>query len=66
LHRLSGGVCTLHALGSWRARFLSMVMPPRADESPLSAVHRHCGLDCTTLLRLEQHDAAGADTLPLM
>uniref|UniRef100_A0A0A9F245 Uncharacterized protein n=1 Tax=Arundo donax TaxID=35708 RepID=A0A0A9F245_ARUDO len=43
-----------------------MVMPPRDDESPLSAWQRHCGLDCTTLLSCEQHEAGGVDTLPLM
>jgi hypothetical protein len=66
LHLLAGGVLTLQAWGSSSARVLSMVTPPRDEESPLSAAQRHCGLVCTTLASCEQHDDGGADTLPLM
>jgi len=66
LHLLAGGVLTLHAWGSASARVLSMVTPPRDEESPLSAAQRHCGLVCTTLASCEQHEDGGADTLPLM
>jgi len=66
LHLLAGGVLTLHAWGSSSARVLSMVTPPRDEESPLSAAQRHCGLVRTTLASCEQHDDGGADTLPLM
>ena len=68
LHRLAGGVWTLQAAGRPSARDRSISTPPREDEAPPPiAAQRHCGLDCTTALSCEQHEALGADVpLPLM
>ena len=68
MHRLAGGVWTLQAAGRPSARDRSISTPPREEEaSPPIAAQRHCGLDCTTALSCEQHEALGADVpLPLM
>jgi hypothetical protein len=65
LHSLGGGVLTLHAPGSSSARVL-LTVTPREEAPPPSTVHRHRGLDATTLDSAEQHDALGDVLLPDM
>lgn len=65
LHWLMGGVCTLQALGSDRARVWFILIPNEAAP-PLRAVQRHCGDDWTTLESCEQHDDDGVDEFPVM
>jgi hypothetical protein len=68
LHWLAEGVWTLQAEGRPSARSRSMVMPPTEEEAPPPITEqRHCGLDWTTDLSCEQHEALGDDEpFPLM
>nr|ACN36217.1 unknown [Zea mays] len=65
LQLLTSGVVTLHASGRPSARVRLTVRPSDAG-SALSATHRHCGSDCTTLPSCAQHDGGAADTFPEM
>jgi len=64
LHWLIGGVLTLQALGSWRARVWLIEMPMEEATPLLRAAQRHWGCDWTTLERAEQHEGAGLEELP--
>jgi len=65
LQLLTSGVATSHAAGRPSAR-VRLTLSPSDAGSALSATHRHCGSDRTTLPSCAQHDAGAVVSFPEM